>query len=255
MWGPRVCWAVALGDSSWGPSSPCAAPRAGGSGVVSDRLTSCTRRPALPCKGRIGRLGHGLESSSPDIGRGGLPTSGSILWKSLQSLRRWNPPVHDGTLHTHRSSGVVRRDPTITFFPAGHLESPPGLVSTFGTPEGSISTGSPLVGVACCAAACLSGSASCTISTGGHWMQSASCSSSRKGFSSSVPESSIRVTAMMTFLFSDILLCPSSAVWDGSPDGPCPSLSILPRPNHAAGVSLHLPTPGHLNSGLAVKQL
>jgi hypothetical protein len=56
----------------------------------------------------------------------------------------------------------------------------------------------------------------------------------------------------MTLLFSDIQLCSSSAVWDSSPEDSCPSLSILPRPNPAAGVSLHLPTPGHLNSDLAV---
>jgi hypothetical protein len=182
-------------------------------------------------------------------------SSGSILWKSLQSLRRWNPPVHEGTLHAHRSSEVVRRDPTMAFFSAGLLGPPPGLSSTFGTSDGSTSLGSPLVGAACCAAACLLGSASRAVSAGGRWMQSASCSNSWKDLSSSVPESSICVTAMMTLFFSNIRFCPSSAVWDSSPEDPCSSLSILPRPNHAAGVSLLLPTPGHLNSGLAVKQL
>jgi hypothetical protein len=180
---------------------------------------------------------------------------GSILWKSLQSLRRWNPPVHEGPLHDHRPSGEVRRDPTMAFFSAGHSESPPGFSPISGSPEGLTSDGFPLVGAACCAAACLLGSASRAVSAGGRRMQSASCSNSWKDLSSSVPESSICVTAMMTLFFSNIRLCPSSAVWDGSAEDLFLSLSILPHPNHAAGVSLHLPTPGHLKSGLAVKQL
>ncbi len=133
--------------------------------------------------------------------------------------------MHDGTLHAHRTSDVVRKDPTITFFPGDTWSGRQTLGSTFGTTEGSISAGSPLVGVACCAAACLSGPASRAIFAGGHWMQSARCSSSRKDFSSYVPESSICVRAMMTLFFSNIRLCSSSAAWTARRKIP-----VLPSP-------------------------
>jgi hypothetical protein len=55
-------------------------------------------------------------------------------WKNLQSLRRWNLPVHEGTLHIHSSLGAVRRDPTTTPFSAG---SPEGLLGFGSTPSSS----------------------------------------------------------------------------------------------------------------------
>jgi hypothetical protein len=92
-------------------------------------------------------------------------------------------------------------------------------------------------GAGCCVA---SGSDSdpCAVSVGGHRMQPASCSNSQEDLSSNVPESNICVTTMMTHLCSNIQFRPSSTIWDGAPEGFCPPLSMLPRPNHAAVVSL-----------------
>ncbi len=56
----------------------------------------------------------------------------------------------------------------------------------------------------------------------------------------------------LTRLCSNIQLCPSLTIWDGLLKGSCPPFSMLSRPNHAASVSLLLPTSGHLNSDLAV---
>jgi hypothetical protein len=175
-------------------------------------------------------------------------------WKNLQSLRRWNLPVHEGNLHIHSSHliGAVRRDPTTTPFSAGSPEGLLGFGSTPSSSDESASAGSFLGGGGCGAA---SGSASdpCAASVGRHRMQPASCSNSREDLSSNVPESSICVTAMMTRLCSNIQLCPSLTIWDGLLKGSCPPFSMLSRPNHAASVSLLLPTPGHLNSDLAVR--
>ncbi len=158
--------------------------------------------------------------------------------------------MHEGTLHFHWSSGVVRRDPTKALSSTGFSEMPSGFDSTLGYSDDSVSVGSSLGGAGCCVAS-ESDSGPWVVSVGGHRMQPASCSNSWENLSSNVPESNICVTAMMTRLFSDIQFRPSSAIWDGASEGFCPPPSMLPRPNHAAVVSLLLPTPGHLNSDLA----
>ncbi len=111
--------------------------------------------------------------------------------------------MHEGTLHVHRSSGVVRRDPTMTLSTAGSSEMPSGFVSTLASPDDSVSVG-PFFGGAGCCVASESDSGLWAVSVGGHRMWPASCSSSWEDLSSNVPESNICVTAMMTLLFSDI---------------------------------------------------
>ncbi len=113
--------------------------------------------------------------------------------------------TYNGTLHIHRSVGMVRRDPTITSSSVSCSGLPLGLGYPVDTSAGSVSADSSSTVVTCCAATCLAGSASCNPSACGRWMQSASCSSSRRDSSSSGPEPSIRVRATMALFFSEHL--------------------------------------------------
>ena len=71
--------------------------------------------------------------------------------------------MQTGTLHVHRSVGVVRKDPTITPSPVMCSGSPLWLGSPVGASAGAVSADSSSMVVACCAFACLAGSASCSI--------------------------------------------------------------------------------------------
>ncbi len=72
-----------------------------------------------------------------------------------------------------------------------------------GASAGAVSADSSSMVVACCAAACLAGSAPCSTSACGCWMQSANCSNSRRDHPPSGPEPSIHARATMALFSSD----------------------------------------------------
>jgi hypothetical protein len=133
-------------------------------------------------------------------------------------------------LHVHLSSGVVRNPRIRRFFggTVGVLVPPPAplmIQSRLARPPGGLTVVLPRDQIPIRAPPPSAGTGCC-------------CPNSREDSLSNVPEFNICVTAIMVRLCSDTQFHPSSAIWDGSFEGLRSPLSMLPRPNRAAVVSL-----------------